>query len=226
MQHSSRPFSGKQQRGAILLEIALTIPVFLTLVLFIVLFTVYQNASSTLTSAVFQANRLAITRAADEFRVIPTLNDFYRTGNISTMKGLLYHNGDAPQNYYMSSVGGEGYFLRYRTNDYSNISITEAPITYLYSLVYAYTFMKDGVGSSLRFPCDPRTTDGGGCMQCYFQEPVTSPAVWLPEEGLSEKHYSLVCEYRPDTIFLYMLETLGIIGKNSNFGLIRRRATT
>lgn len=235
LRHQNRYTQLKQKdTGAILVEIALTLPIFLILILFILWYATYANARSALTTSVLHAPSLGVTRARSEFIDSGFYPLHHYTGALTPdYDGLLYSSVDiASARDYYGSVDPNFFRFEDGTNPGTLcpiIPLEDLPKAYIFTLAYAYLSMKQSTDNQLRFPCDPNTEDGGNCMWCYFKQPhedIKNP--WTCSDtdevlDLMTRHFTLVCEYSPSNVIYDAIRSLGAQFFNKpNIGVIKR----
>lgn len=209
-----RKSDNAKQRGAAMVEIVLSLPLFLAALLFFIWFSVLLNARISFTSAVVSAGRLAITRGKPNLVrhvLIPEINQFHQDGNWTgvTTPNNLFSQGEADyQNIY---------------NTWSNakfgVNFSDLPLPFLYTFVYINEAMRISVGDTVRYPTDP--TDplamGPGRMACEILNPCTrnSDPLALPTTtcdgrtvtvntiaDLPLNRITLHCKYEPSNFVL------------------------
>lgn len=172
------------ERGATMIEAALTLPFLLFGIFFFIWIAVSKNEEATFDSALGSAMRLAATRG-DPLLLEPfgteaslTAIDHWKSGAAGgpytpSLEELMTHDVD-----WVST--GESYYDSHSTGAFSGVvsHLKEMPLQYLYSLVYINEAMRLGVGNSLRYPCDPTQLGNDGCMDCKFLAPDGSAATY------------------------------------------------
>lgn len=193
--------------GAAFVEFIFALPVFFLLITFFMWLAVLLNARTSLTLALGYATRLALTRA-DDARVgkdlILPVNDWIDNGRVdeSLARLLFADTKGADWAHYSSSNSS----LSPVASVFGE-SLQDMPKQYAYILIYIYESIRQSVGSSARFPCDPRNldgtddSDGFGCVKCEFLHPQ--------DLSLENERYGLDvprtrarirCEYKPDGV--------------------------
>ncbi len=174
------------ESGVSLLEAAIGLPIALVFVLFMIWVGVYLNAKTALTSGMGRALRLAATRSDPNFsgghsiQVLDEWLDGVAVSDPEKLKRLL-SNGtdwDFAQAYYNQ--------ITIREIATSGEQIGDLSKKYAYALVYLNEALRQSVGNSVRFPCDPKDEDlpgsyserqhGSGCLGCKFLDPEPNNA--------------------------------------------------
>ena len=88
--------------------------------------------------------------------------------------------------------------------------------------------MKQSVGSSVRYPCNPNGVNGAGCLACKNIDPepyLDNAAGVAGSPGYSRQFVGVECAYRPSNIllnpFLGLLRM--IVGEDINTLLVIKR---
>jgi hypothetical protein len=169
-----------RSRGAILVELALGLPLFLGTILFIVWLAISVNAHASLDLAVKNAVRAGLTRGIlrdqDQIGFIESANPGNR-GDPSFNKMMNYNSGKSDSDaiaYYNEHTFLNQYLSVYNTN---NRSIETAYPEYIYTLIYLNEALKGSLGGNVKFPCNPGpdATNNPGtaeCVECQFLDPV------------------------------------------------------
>ena len=198
--------AARGERGAALVELALTLPIFLAGLLFFIWLGISFNATNSLKSAVPRAIRLAATRGPDDLLGTRIIGDVHAwradqndEGRMPTLLSLpSEHWGTALKRYdeSVAAVFGSSWTLR------------DLPPEYTYALIYVNEAMRQSVGATLRFPCDADDpVDGAGCLECEFLNPDSlKPASQMLKDGDSpydidppRRSIGLECRYQPQT---------------------------
>lgn len=229
----------RRSSGAILAEVAVTMPLFLALIFFLIWIAVTANARQSLTSAVENAVRLGGTRGkAEVFQAvegdryvgaIPGIDAWHAgQGASARVKELLLSSDREDMALYNSPVkkiyGGGSAF-------------EDLPAHYSYAVVYANEAMRLSVGEELRYPCIPDETDdlteGQGCLFCYPVNPITLDS--SPYSGaedaqlLTYRTVAIRCDYSPSSMIMGMIQRLLAVlsGSEAESGRVRiSRAAT
>lgn len=168
------------ERGATMVEAALTLPFLLFGTLFFVWIAVSKNEEATFDAALGSAMRLAATRG-DPFLLAP----FGTSSSLPAVDNWKSGGGGGPFNPSIEDLMthdvdwgsiGESYYDSYSLGAFASIvpNLKDLPLQYLYTLVYINESMRLGVGNSLRYPCDPTQFSGAGCLDCKFLAPDAS----------------------------------------------------
>lgn len=213
------------ERGAVFVDLAFALPIFLAAIFIILWYSYMLNARAAITAAVTTAARLAVTRG-----------DVYRLGY--SIVQYRYDEQNAGEVQLYTNLSG-GYtdtdYDQWSAEDPDNLGnecspsiASKLPMTYHHALVYAYRAMADSVGSTLRFPCDPTAADGDGCVTCYFElfgatcAEVTAGTVVLPKDTMI-----LVCDYKPYNLLMApILGLLKTVSGDPHMGIFTRKAST
>lgn len=168
--------------GGVAVESALVLPIFILGVFFFLWIGVTLNDKAALSSAVTRAVRLAATRGSlagarnQDIHQIADIEDWISSGGatLSTrLQELLVHGVDTQDAF------DKFYSASNQTTDVFQRPLYQLPASYTYALVYFNEAIKQSIGSSVRFPCDPNDTDGTdpqhgyGCVECKFLNPST-----------------------------------------------------
>lgn len=214
--------------GGVLIEFLITLPIFLIIILSIVWISAIHNAHTSLDFAVANGVRLAVTRGDPEItsefkpgmnRLIDKVTDAKISSDV-TFKQIFVNDPKGDVNYAPSKA-----------------IISSLPTTHRLALGLTYQYMRESVGSMVKFPCDPEDETEPdkkklfGCLNCFFRvetldgggNPICyAPLTRFPEgkkipEGctpigsttdLPKKYMSLSCRYLPDDLFLKIIGTL------------------
>jgi len=195
----------QRQTGGVMLETALVLPLFLIGVLTFIWLTYSINLRSSLTSSISRALRLAVTRGNEEIvgsRLIEDIDDWLDGQNPTPRLEAMLASHD---------IGWQNAEVHYNNNTTWPVfhrSLRQMPPVYTYVLVYLNEGMRQSVGSSLRFPCDPHAGQAGtGCMSCTFLNPDNMKKD-QPYQGLSGSNepplqsLGLECEVQPHNFIL------------------------
>lgn len=226
--------------GATLVETVLVLPVVLFLVFFSIWLGVTGNNKAAFRDALTNAMHLAVTRSnplvagvLSSVGGVPlqtgTLPDidawtnqilFTPAGPYATnVHKLLTWDGNAENwsatyaNHYLTP--GSGGFTPgvMQWVDNSVQDLHNMSPEYIYALVYIYQAMRQSVGNSIKYPCDPNGTSPApsGCLMCRFGNPagcvggaaLTStfmPAHSFPTPATPPPAtIAILCDYRPDS---------------------------
>lgn len=212
-------FHGPQERGGYLVEFALGLPVVLLLIFIVIWISVILHARSTLTVVLGQALRLAATRGdsslvgtdiipdiqawtGDPAQVAPpaSLNQFLASPDLEATTYWDYYNTVSLDPVFGGVAGTSG-----------SVRLNETQPEYIYALVYFNQSLRQSIGPTVRFPCDPTLADGSGCVSCVFLNPnsLFSNAVgpqdpWdtAVDGPIPRRRLGMECQYRPSSVFL------------------------
>lgn len=200
----TRTKSTYRQGGGTLLEAALALPVLLIFVFAALFLSTLKNSQTALRASVGLA-RQAFTRGQADLvslsgstTPIAALQGWYMSTSSTAplrwklLEGLMYKGVeqlDAANHYNQISAQNYG----------QNAKLL--PLHHLYAYAYVAQGMVEAVGEgSVKFPCDPFSANGAGCLSCVSINP---PA------GLAEDQYlEIDCSYRPANFLLAPLEGL------------------
>lgn len=177
------------QQGAVLAELAIVLPIFLFAVAALLYIGFILSAQNSLTQAVSNI-RLALTRgkseivgAAGEISEFHTWSAFGGGFGVCSSYSEPPLNGDirrllASPEFESTAFSSSGLYNSdvqetFSCGNSSNANMRQLPPYYLYALTYVTQTMKQSVGASLRYPCDPTLPDGGGCLHCRFLNPAS-----------------------------------------------------
>ena len=211
------------ERGATMLEIALTLPFFLVGIFLFIWIGVVIHGKSSLDAAVTKSLRLAATRGVDELlgvSIIDDVQDWLSSGSTNPgprLQGLLATEDWGQAGPYYDELVSEVF---------SGRNLIDLPPEYIYALVYVNESMKQSVGPSLRMPCDPANlADGGGCMACSFLDPDSYRSAFDSGSPTSKppprRTMGLECRYQPAHFLLRpLVSLLAMIGGSTATPLI------
>ena|GEM_PF-4386367 len=166
----------RSSRGAVLVETVIILPLVLVVLLILLWFGVMQNAKASLTQAVNNAVRLALTRSVLTTQASPILGtvDAWHNGESDdqSVNNILFSYPPDPNDPLaalnqkvaeMFDESGNGQELK------------DLPLTYAYSMAYLNQALQLSIGPSVRFPCEPIDAAGvvrEGCVNCSFLRPA------------------------------------------------------
>jgi hypothetical protein len=217
--------------GATLVETAIFLPLFLFGILFFVWLGVTWNEKSTLNAGLGNAVRIGATRGNSTTTHQNILVDVDNWSPISapsspsnTVQDLLAYN-NLPNGTTDWSTARQFYDdpsppapLRSSHQIFTSITyLQEMPPQHKYTLIYIYQSLRQSIGNSIRYPCNPHdATNGAGCVSCRFLNPETqadNPNISDPPSG---DVIAVSCDYRPANFILAPLYgLLGIISRVS-----------
>lgn len=194
----------RNRRGATMIELAITLPIFMGLIFLFIFMAFMWNAKTTLDSAVSNGVRLAFTRGDVGLvghELIRDIENYSASGTMSKrLTGMLSSKAEGPYaDVYYKSMSLE-IFGR---------SFERLPQRYIYAMVYTMRGLTAGMGGALmRFPCDtrPTTRASQGCVMCRFINPSTKTdrrgAPQMGSPGFDWNYLGLKCSYRPAGIIV------------------------
>ncbi|MCB0320558.1 MAG: pilus assembly protein [Bdellovibrionales bacterium] len=211
--------------GAALLEIALTISVFLAIVFWALWFGFALHARTNFIASMGDGLLYGVTRSDStsfyDQSAIPSLNNFHNSGVVPTdasradeahqLMTLLYHKGKS------QSESDDAFDLAHVESQViapvfgTSAKFDDLPLSYLYTLALTHEFMRLKIGAELvRYPCsgEPR------CLRCEFVNPDSIVDPLLPTNtpydtttrpfGADEMNPNLLgltCTYNLDLMF-------------------------
>lgn len=201
-------------RGATLIETAILLPFLLFLIFFIVWKGVSINEQTALETGLGNALRLGATRGDASLvrsEILPGIHSWVATppGSPPSLApppkiGELLVWPDGNLNWGPASLLLDGKTIEVFTGVSTFQSL---PAQYVYVLVYVYQSLRQSIGNSIRYPCDPDSTtqgNGPGCVLCQFMNPI--------DMGTASGSYTdfppptnviaVRCRYRP-ALFLF-----------------------
>lgn len=130
------------------------------------------------------------------------------------------------------SSHGTSYIFDLVAHNFSNDgpSTRGLPRTYLYALVYTLIALKQSVGNTVRYPCDPEDTTKAsriydGCLICDFLNPTGLAEAKWDTSPVPENAIRMRCRYRPRSMFVGpLLHFLGRATGSANLGVYYRTA--
>lgn len=185
-------------RGATLLEVAVTTPIFLGIIFFLLWLIEVENVRYALSYGTVSGVRLAVARfseANDEIGVDLRDSSLF-TANLPP--GSL---PDAHEQFYEAS------FSRAYGADFSFNTI---PPLHRAALAYITQSLRQSLGNNFRMPCAPTDNDSGaGCVDCQFLNPQT----WTlegPDQEITNvtESIGIECRYRYTPTFLQPLANM------------------
>lgn len=244
------------ESGATLIETLIILPLFLFLILLVIWYGVSLNERATLDTAVGHGIRLAATRGNtrlvhDEILTsVHTWNGEAIGTSVFThpkLKELLVFPGTLPDG--SPAQWGDvrpilnhdvvGAFEGTLSDLYGGQTpFQKLPPEYIYTIIYIHQTVRQSLGDSVRYPCNPNDPDGAGCLLCSFLNPETFTAqpnlqynVGHPGEPPPTNLIAVECSYRPATFLLTpLVKMLSMVSPNgyafSPYTLtVRRRFT-
>jgi len=223
-------------KGGILIESAILFPIFLMGIFFCCWLGVTWNAKSSLTDAVSRAVRLAITRGDPSQAGVPPIADVDDWVNnkgspdMARVTALLSRGvdfNDAQIYYNNRSLGAV--FAGMSLNKVSGSP--GMPLGYSYALIYLYEYLKQSIGPSIRYPCDPYGNgahdDGAGCISCVFMNPDCKTVSGTNEfdayhGNVPDNRIGMECTFQPANFILTPLVRLfKYLSGNYNYAIPR-----
>lgn len=201
--------------GAYMVELALALPVLLTIFLACLWLSHILVARSGLNFGMQTALRLAASRgeatvkeAGRNVGVIQAVHDwhdpYFDAPPSESLQDLLNSaypsNWSMAETYFQEKVVPPYYSNASAQSSDSRLPLRQLPLAYTYALTYVHQAMRQNVGAFVKFPCPvecsrPSTPDrpcGGGCMTCEFSVPEGAAAITSSPTGES---LELTCHY-------------------------------
>lgn len=208
-----------KERGVTFVEVALTLPIFLAFILFFTWMGMVWGARSSLTSAMGNGVRLAVTRGNEELmgkQVYPEIQN----RDVSHLEKLL-----------VSPDLREAGALSYYDEKLFGFPVTDdvnVPPEYLYALAYTLQAMSQSEGGQVRYPCDPNgngADSGAGCVSCGFIDTAPFGKALPTDANEAGKIFAMQCDFQPPLSLLSpAIKMLGaIIGSQNVPRIIVRR---
>ncbi|MCB0346152.1 MAG: hypothetical protein KDD66_13625 [Bdellovibrionales bacterium] len=174
----------RSQRGAIFVEVALFLPLFVSVFFGFVFFSTATNAYMSLEYSVGFV-RYAFTRG-DAYRVgkddvIDAVRQ-WRSGDSTDLEKMLNHGVSSSSLSYYDDMARDvfGYGCGI------SLSLSDLPDSYVYALVYVAQVMRQSIGDTdVRYPCDPNGSgpdDGAGCLKCSLMHATTASSAYGPSD--------------------------------------------
>ena len=213
-------FCGQQSKaGATLVELAIVLPFLLFGVLFFIWIGVMMHAKSSLDASVTRALRLAATRGADEISGVDTIPRIHgwvaipQTITDAQVEPLLAYNTPA---------GDWHSWYDQRANEVFGQNFQDLSPEYVYSVVYVNESMKQSIGTSLKYPCDPADlSEGAGCLGCWFLNPETLNPGEAYASFAPRRRIGLECRFQPATGLLRpLVAVLSMISTHTSSPLL------
>jgi len=203
----------EESKGAVLIELALALPIFLAVIFGIIWVSQLYQAQTALTAAVGNSMRLGVTRG-NELEIGVDIIEAVQTYEESVLSQLLI-SPNMP-NAELFDYGNLEVFNVFNGISTLNQLSAEYP-EFVYALIYIKASMRNSLGNSVRYPCDPADSDGAGCLLCTFKNPHGPPDEPYLPPGLSAREMAIECRFRPGgglTNVVYTLLSLatGVVG--------------
>lgn len=204
---SVRHAAGSAQHGVVLLEAILTIPLIILLVLFFIWFATLVNARAGLMSTIENGIRAAATRGRVDLtgsELLPEITD-WRCGATNAPSGALQKLLFSKE--FLPELPIDVYDS---WNSHLTPQLRDLPLHNLYALIYILEGMKGTIGSSLRYPCDPASDAGAGCLKCFFLNPgtLTTEAATQEEIDMTLLRTAVQCDYRVEGVLAGTIDSL------------------
>lgn len=229
--------SKHDERGAIFVELAITLPVILALLFFIYWAYLAIGWRDSISVAVYNAVDLAIGRGdpvligiastgelesnsavgliAGIDNYVNGTSSFSTAANLGSngVAGILNsgHAGINPEQEYNESISRQGWS--------GSPVLSDFPRQALYAMAFAYQMLEDALPGDTRYPCDPAGTtppDGPGCLICTVGTPAQT---MLPANaGVPTDRFAIECQYKPSGELLGALQ--GLLGMSSGNSLV------
>lgn len=161
--------------GAVFVEVAISLPIFLLAILGVLYFSVIQNDRAVFSSAVARNPRVAVTRGDMNPDLIDPIGDYLNSGSFTPALNPLLYFGEG-----IDEVSAEDFYTNVVFEDLITdgppppptgpATISAMPAAYWFVLAFIFQEMRVGASPGLRYPCDP-LEDGSGCMYCRFLNP-------------------------------------------------------
>ncbi|MBN8550902.1 MAG: pilus assembly protein [Deltaproteobacteria bacterium] len=214
------------QRAATLIETAIILPLFLFFILFVIWLGISFHEKATLSTSLGGGLRAAATRS-DFFLmnsstgILPAVQAWSGGSPDPALKPVLAHNAPGPSDWgeeFYDSVDGT-------SKVFGGLPLGSLPKPYIFALIYVHESLRQSLGGSVRYPCDPySSTDPAGCVGCRFLNPedgsldpyVDGSGNLLPPPT---DRLGLQCDYRPANFIIGPLtRILGQITGNPTGG--------
>lgn len=245
----------KPAKGAALVEAVLFLPIFLAIIFGIIAFFVFFNSYFSFQSAVANAPKLAVTRGNSNLvggEIIGVINEYWSDmafTNPDKFKDIFCHLRNADDclseqdqlicnalsvgtvsslNCNNEAGGYDGWSCNFYSSSTCGNDVKEYfPPTYAYTVAYVFLAMRQSIGESVYYPCDPdNPQDGAGCLTCWFNQPqLTCQSSDCSKTALLDK-IDITCRYKPDIFILSTaLRLLGSLTGNPSWGVFEYRAS-
>lgn len=193
------PFVGSQS-GISMVEAAIGMPIFLIVVFGLMWFGITMNQKSTFNYALGLAPRMALPRGDRHVigsEVISGVQNWIASGNATppaSIRPFLATSGELG-----GAFGAGGTYMSSLNTLGASGNIGNVPAPWIYALIYFYQTLRQGAGSSLRFPCDPTdVVNGDGCAICENRLPAGQS---LPT-NYDRRYIEIACKFRPSSVLL------------------------
>lgn len=214
----------RSERAATMIETAILLPLILFLIFLVIWIGISFHEKAALRSALGTGIRLAATRGDrllmhSTSGVIPRIQEWvnnacpgvisppfeldpvleYNIPGGSTWGGDYYndgHPGKGALRVFSAYFGGHG-----------QVSLHCMPPSYIFALIYIHESIRQSVGSSVKYPCDPFTDpEPEGCVGCFFLNPDNFDQSDYEVGGVlappPTDRVAIQCDYRPSNFLL------------------------
>lgn len=204
------------QKAAVLIETAIIFPFFMFGVLFFIWIGLTLNGKSSLTTAGSRAIRLALTRAdrnaTQGVAPIQELDDWIDSNG--------FNQGPRIERFFAQGVNFDEALDYYRQKSIGTVfqgsggrDLYQMPLQYSYALAYFYEYLKQSVGPTLKYPCDPYSESaadsyGSGCVSCIFVNPEENNITEPFSGQIPDDRMGFECSYQPSTFLLTPITNL------------------
>ena len=220
----------RSSAGATMIETVIILPLVLVLFFFMIWLGVMSNTQGIFKQSVNNALMLAATRGDDLLMhqdIIPQFQTWTSgppTGII--LRLLTWDNGkpiswNAPASWGSSprSVMTSITLANARISGQASApQIQDMPNRYIYTLIYIYQSMRQGIGNALRYPCADVLAGGpdsylagsqfAGCLVCQFENPDNSGSRTFTIDPAISAEIKISCYFRPDETILRPLANM------------------
>lgn len=229
------------QVGGVATEAALVLPLFLFCIFAILWIGTALHANNALTTSIFKALRLSVTRG-DAAKVgsypISALNKWAALEDMSGAEITHLHEllKSPDIDWLTASEFHNSHTIEELHSRYDISSLQDLPPRFLYALAYMYQGMRESIGPSLRYPCDPSAPGNEGCLSCSFfladpelgfplRRVAGEPGGMRSGDDIPLDGVGLNCEYKP-ALFLVTpaMNALGALLGRSEAPLVHLRS--
>ena len=162
-----------REKGAIFIEMLIGFPIFLLTITFFLAVASYLEQKNTLTAAVNDGVRLAMGRAnplGTPLALWAYNDDTAPTVDKNKILALLVHPSlrGTISSHEAAMTGGPAADGPYCALKGHLQDISDIPSFYVAAPAYIYERMSVSLGSAVRYPCNPYSNTGAGCLRCMF----------------------------------------------------------
>ena len=222
------PHRLSRRHGAVLIELAISIPLLLAIFFGGLWFIVLQNVQSQLEHVVSNAPFAAITRSNPllfdpstsppfDGAAVGAIDNFISNPSAGTLPPLLFH-------YKNANLGdATTAFILYSGNGWAEPDDATTPVTQpaAYMLAYAYEGLRLGIGPTLSYPCLPE--EHAGCALCkVYYHSIPDPK-WITQPPIAEMTCSASI---PDPFYTLFNTATRLLGGSGDYGMFVRSAST